>query len=204
MIELKKKFFTLLNNYSKDEGFIADCWLEIETNYSKSSRYYHNLEHLNTMFVELEYVKSTVNHLDRLLLSIYYHDIIYKITKSDNEYQSALVFEKRMMKTNFLAIDECKKQIEKTKTHQLSGDYDTNVLMDLDLVILGKSPHVYQQYCDAIRKEYQLYPDLIYRNGRKKVLKHMLSFDSIYKTDWFKQAYENQARENLQTEFNSL
>lgn len=204
MIDLKKRFFTLLRNYSNDEEYIAYCWLEIANNYSKPSRHYHNLEHLETMFSELENIKFLVNRWDELLLSIYYHDIIYKTTKSDNEHQSALVFEKRMQKTSFLAIDECKKQIELTKTHQLSEDDDTNILMDLDLAILGKKPHIYKTYCDAIRKEYQLYPDLIYCNGRKKVLKHMLSLDSIYKTDWFRQTYENQARENLQSELDSL
>ena len=201
---LKETFINLINKYSDNKEYNTKCWLEIEKAYSSKSRHYHNLDHLENMLVELEKVKTVIEDIDSLLFSIFYHDIVYKATKSDNEYQSALLFEKRISKTSFSQIDKCKTQIELTKEHKSSMDADTNFLLDIDLSILGKSPEVYKKYTEDIRKEYKIYPDFMYRKGRAKVLKSILELKAIFKTDFFKKAYEKQARANLTAELNHL
>lgn len=201
---IKVKFLELIGRYSDNQSYNLECWNEIENNYSSNSRHYHTLKHLENMITELDRVIFKIEDLDTLLFSIYYHDIIYKPSKNDNELKSALLFEKRISKTSFGNLNKCKLQIELTKDHKLSEDYDTNVLMDLDLSILGKSPEEYQKYSTAIRKEYKIYPELVYRSGRKKFLKNMLEKNSIYKTDTFKRLYESQAKLNIQLEVNQL
>ena len=201
---IKEKFLNLIRKYSENEDYNLECWNDIENNYSSKSRHYHNLEHLENMFTELNKIQSKVKDLDCLLYAIYYHDIIYKPTKSNNEYQSALTFKNRIAKTSFDKLQKCMSQIEATKEHKISNDYDTNILLDLDLSILGKSSKEYKTYSENIRKEYQIYPDFMYRKGRKKVLKKILELNSIYKTDYFKQLYENQAKENLKLELKEL
>jgi predicted metal-dependent HD superfamily phosphohydrolase len=156
------------------------------------------------MIVELSKIQSEVNNLDCLLFAIYYHDIVYKSTKGDNEHQSALTFQSRIAKTSFNKLSKCIAQIEATKQHKLSDDNDTNILLDLDLSVLGKSTQEYKKYCENIRKEYRIYPDFMYRKGRKKVLKSILELDFIYKTDYFKELYENQAKKNLTLELDQL
>lgn len=200
----KDKFLGLISKYSDNHKYNLDCWTEIKNHYSSRFRYYHNLEHIENMLLELEKVEATIKDLDTVLFAIYYHDIIYKSTKSDNEHKSALLFEKRISKTSFPNLNKCKSQIEATKEHQLSDDYDTNILLDLDSTILGKSQKEYQKYSADIRMEYKICPDFMYRKGRAKVLKNMLEKDSIYKTDFFKKNYENQAKENLRLELNQL
>tara|TARA_R110002051_G_scaffold298997_1_gene366056 strand:+ start:5460 stop:6074 length:615 start_codon:yes stop_codon:yes gene_type:complete len=201
---LKETFINLISKYSDDEAYNTKCWLEIEKAYSSKSRHYHNLDHLKNMLVELEKVKAAVEDIDSLLFSIFYHDIVYKATKSDNEHQSALLFEKRISKTSFSQIDKCKTQIELTKEHKPSMDADTNFLLDIDLSILGKSSEVYKKYTEDIRKEYKIYPDFMYGKGRTKVLESILELETIFKTDFFKKAYEKQARANLTAELNHL
>jgi len=119
---LKDQFIQLISQYSDNHTYNEKCWNEIELNYTASSRHYHNLGHLEHMCHELNPIKSEVQNLDALLFSIFYHDIIYKSTRSDNEYQSALVFEKAIGKTSFKPIEYCKSQIEATKEHELSED----------------------------------------------------------------------------------
>jgi len=201
---LKEQFLNLIEKYSNSKDYNQECWNEIEKNYSSKSRHYHNLEHIENMLIELDNVKPTIEDLDSLLFAIYYHDIIYKSTKNDNEHQSALIFKKRISKTSFTNLSKCMAQIEATKEHKLSNDYDTNILLDIDLSILGKSTKEYQKYCENIRKEYIIYPDYMYKRGRKKVLKSILDLNSIYKTDFFKKKLENQAKENLRFELNQL
>lgn len=89
---VKERFLNLMKKYSDNENYNLECWNEIDNNYSSKYRHYHNLEHLENMFIELDKVKSKVENLDTLLFAIYYHDIIYKATKINNEHRSALTF----------------------------------------------------------------------------------------------------------------
>lgn len=193
-----------MSKYSVDTDYNLECWNEIKKNYSSKSRHYHTLEHLENMLLELVKVTSQIEDIDSLLFAIFYHDLIYKATKDDNEHQSALAFEKRISKTSFIKLNECKRQIEATKHHKRSEDKDTNILLDLDLSVLGKSAKEYKKYCENIRKEYRMYPDFLYRKGRIKVLKSILDLDSIFKTPYFIKQYEKRARENIRLELEEL
>ncbi len=201
---LEKIFFILFQKYTYDEGYIQKCWDEIYSCYTDQSRYYHNLSHLSNMLAELESIKSEVKELDTLLFSIYYHDIIYSTSDSNNEYNSAMLFKKRIANTSFQYADKCIAQILQTKEHKVTQINDDNILLDLDLKILGESKSDYQVYCQNIRKEYKIYSDTEYSAGRKMALSHLLNLSSIYKTDYFIKNYENNARQNLTWELTTL
>lgn len=127
---------------------------------------------------------------------------IYDSTKSDNEEQSAELAEKHMNELSVPSerIEKCVQQIIATKSHEVSENNDTNLFTDADLSILGQPWEEYSRYAQNVRKEYSQYPQLIYTSGRKKVLRHFLEMKRIYKTDWFFEKYEQQARENLERE----
>jgi predicted metal-dependent HD superfamily phosphohydrolase len=101
-------------------------------------------------------------------------------------------------------IELCKKQILATKSHIRSTDNDTNYFTDADLSVLGQNWETYLLYYKNVRKEYSIYPALVYNPGRKKVLNHFLSMDRIFKTDFFYNKFETQAKLNLQQEIESL
>jgi len=199
-------FSKLISKFSNDENLKANYWQEIEKNYSQKSRKYHNLLHLENMILELEPVKDQILDYETLLFSVFYHDIIYKSTSKDNEEKSAEIAKSRLEKISISNEKTTKiyNQILATKSHQKSKDSDTNYLLDADLAILGKDWKIYEQYTQQIRKEYSIYPDLLYNPGRKKVLIHLLEFDEIFKTDYFKEKYEKIARENIEREIQLL
>ncbi len=101
-------------------------------------------------------------------------------------------------------IELCKKQILATKTHIKSIDSDTNYFTDADLSILGQSGETYSIYFKNVKKKYSIYPTLVYKPGRKKVLNHFLSMNRIFKTDFFYNKFETQAKQNLQRVIESL
>ncbi len=195
-------FSDLISKYSNNEILKTDYWTEIEQSYSQKSRKYHNLIHLENMILELEEVKDKISDYDSILFSIFYHDIIYKATSKDNEEKSAELAKTRLDKLNLhqekIAIIQ--NQILATKSHKRSEDADTNFLLDADLAILGQNWEIYKNYIQQIRKEYSIYPDFIYKPGRKKVLTHFLEFEAIFKTNYFKEKYEENARENINRE----
>jgi predicted metal-dependent HD superfamily phosphohydrolase len=199
---LKETFINLLSNYTDNELVINDLWNEVIKNYSSKKRHYHTLNHLENLLNQLTEIKGEIEIWNAVLFTLYYHDIIYNSLKSDNEEKSALLAEQRMKE---IAVDQevielCKNQILATKTHVKSFYNDTNYFTDADLSVLGQPWEIYQKYYEDVRKEYAIYPNLVYNPGRKKVLIHFLSMDKIYKTDYFIDKFETQARINLQNE----
>jgi len=201
-MNLKSIFSNLISKYSPNEISKTDYWQEIEKSYSQKSRQDHNLNHLENMILELEEVKDRISDYDSILFSIFYHDIIYKETSKDNEEKSAELAKTRLEKLNISneKISNIYNQILATKSHKKSENPDTNFLLDADLAILGQDWKIYENYTQQIRKEYSIYPDFMYKPGRKKVLIHFLEFEEIFKTDYFKEKYEEKARENIQQE----
>lgn len=204
MLELIYK--ELIQAYEVNTNSANTLWSEINTNYSNTNRYYHNLEHLEDLHRQLTQVKDSIKNWQIILFTLYYHDIVYKSTKKNNEKKSAELALKRMTQIGVNEIDVklCFEQIIATKTHAPNSNSDTNFFTDADLSILGRKPNDYKNYCKNIRKEYLIFPDFIYNKGRKKVINHFLSMETIFKTEEFYDQYENQAKENLKEELEAL
>ena len=205
-MNLQERFKQNLLPYTQDQNIIDALWKEIEFQYSQKERHYHNLEHLDNMFSELELVKSNISNFSNISFSVFYHDVIYNATSKLNEEKSAGLAKERLqeMSVEQKSIDQIYDQISATKSHQKSIDEDINYFLDVDLSILGKDTQTYLDYTKKIRKEYSIYPDLLYNPGRKKVLKYFLDLENIFKTDYFKNKYENQAKINLEYELTTL
>ncbi|RZJ81020.1 MAG: hypothetical protein EOO47_05705 [Flavobacterium sp.] len=203
---LKETFVNLLSTYTQERELIDEFWAEIEKNYNGAKRFYHTLIHLENLLRQLTAVKAKIQNWDTLLFSLYYHDVIYNALKSNNEEKSAELAVARMVGLNLpqTMIDRCDAQILATKLHRQSDDNDTNYFLDADLSILGQPWEAYLKYSKNVRREYAIYPDLIYKPGRKKVLQHFISMERIYKTDYFFQELEATAKQNLEKELASI
>ncbi|HEX7868609.1 MAG TPA: hypothetical protein VF455_00705, partial [Chryseobacterium sp.] len=150
---LKEKFERLCLNFTNDSDLIKKFWVEIEKNYSAKSRHYHNLQHLENMFVEIENVKDKLENFNIVSFSIFYHDVIYDATSKSNEEKSAEISKERLeyLGLNNEEIQKVYEQILATKSHKKSDDEDINFLLDADLSILGKNDEVYLEYTKQIR-----------------------------------------------------
>ncbi|MHC2991642.1 hypothetical protein OB13_08605 [Pontibacter sp. HJ8] len=199
---VKQVWEALCFRYTADAALVAQLWEELEKAYTAKGRYYHTLDHLAYMLELATRYKPDSEQLDLLLFALFYHDVVYSPTRSDNEEKSADLAEKQLSKLELpaAAITFIKDMILATKAHQQHSDTTINFLLDLDLAILGADPQRYDAYSRAVRKEYGIYPDLMYKPGRRKVLQHFLAQPSVYKTPIFQQAFEAQARQNLERE----
>ena len=199
---LQKIFTELASRYSNDANLIQSFWQEIELAYSDKSRHYHNLSHLENMYNQLLEVKDLIDDFEVVLFSLFYHDVVYNSSKKDNEERSA-DFARERMQTLGVSEDrilKCVAQILETKGHSISEDNDTNFFTDADLSILGLSWNLYSEYAQNVRKEYNNYPTIIYKMGRRKVLRHFLGMEKIFKTQFFFDKFEIIARQNLAKE----
>jgi predicted metal-dependent HD superfamily phosphohydrolase len=199
-MNLKGKYAELLAKIGFDEKAIEKNWFDLEKAYSKKSRYYHNLTHINDMIECFEMYFDKLQFPNEVLYSIFYHDFIYISSKKDNELKRAELAVKILQKRSNLKQKEVFDMICATQLHQHNEVEDINWLIDFDLKILARDWAEYQIYFEQIRKEYRIYPDFLYKPGRAKALKHFLEYDSIFQTDVFRKLYEKKARTNIERE----
>ena len=196
-----------LTPFSLAETHLSKLEKDITSAYAAKGRHYHTLHHLATMYTSLQPVWEKLQRPELVAFAILYHDFYYKATRKDNEERSAEKAYSQMMLWN-MPEEDCERvedMILATKAHPENlDDNDTAYLLDADLVALGSDWPSYETYYKGVRKEYRIYPNVLYKPGRKKVLQHFLDMKNIYRTDYFRKNYEEQARENLVNEIRLL
>ncbi|CAM3573558.1 phosphohydrolase [Deinococcus frigens] len=163
--------------------------------YAGVERFYHNAAHVRAM---LDALDSRGVLTPALALAVWGHDLIYDARAGDNEERSAEVFDGWLVSQNASADlrGEIRALILATKHNAPPATRAEALLVDADLVILGAPAADFAAYDAAIRREYSHVPALLYRVGRKKVLRGFLDRGQIYTTPEFT-GLEQQARWNL-------
>jgi predicted metal-dependent HD superfamily phosphohydrolase len=75
---------------------------------------------------------------------------------------------------------------------------DENLLVDVDLSILGSAPARFAEYEAQVRAEYDWIPAAQFRARRAAILEGFLRRATLYRTEHFQRLYEAQARQNLE------
>ena len=89
--ELGKLFewhLTAINN-AIEPAILKALWQDIAVRYNESQRAYHSLQHIQQLFTQFEQIKHYLNEPHIIALALFYHDVIYEPTRSDNELKSA-------------------------------------------------------------------------------------------------------------------
>ncbi len=180
---------------------------EIVKRHSERHRHYHGSSHLKALFTVLDPVWKDISEPVRIELAIWYHDIIYKPLRNDNEEKSAALAASRLSGAGVdpgLAA-RLARLIQATAHHTDGGaDHDDALFLDADFSILGAPADVYDRYAEAIRKEYRWVPRPMYDSGRAKFLAHALEQDRTFHTDHFETIFGAQARKNMARELASI
>jgi predicted metal-dependent HD superfamily phosphohydrolase len=168
--------------------------------YSQVDRFYHNFEHIGACLAELNAVRSDCQDVLAVECALWFHDVVYDSKAKDNEAQSAVRALKWLQSVK--AGAEFSRNVEslimETRHAVAPATVDAQIIVDVDLSILGQCDSVFDEYERNIRKEYAWVPDDQFRAGRKSVLEGFLKRASIYSTEYFKNKYEVRARKNLE------
>ena len=190
---------------------VQALWQTVNTRYNEAQRAYHTLSHIEQLFAQFEQVESQLDEPHIIALALYYHDVIYEPTRSDNELKSAEYAIESL--SPYLTTEQCQRiyvLIMMTATHQLDELMDANkrsdaaYLLDMDLSVLGTAWSEYAQYASAVRQEYAHVPVTDYRTGRTAVLKGLLAHPRLYLTDFYFERLEKPARDNIKREITAL
>jgi predicted metal-dependent HD superfamily phosphohydrolase len=177
---------------------LAPDFTEIVARYSEPHRAYHTLEHLLECLAWLAVSRDFAERAYEVELALFYHDVVYDPWRTDNENRSAKLFRFHARASHLPEAQTARiaSLIEGTATHGASHG-DGALLNDIDLAVLGASPHGYARYECQIRREYEHVEEPMFRAGRERILRAFLEWPSIYSTPFFGQRLETQARTNL-------
>jgi len=167
--------------------------------YSEPHRAYHTLAHITACLNHLDEVRHKAEHPHEIELALWFHDAIYQPFSKTNEEDSA-EWAKEFMTSNGFASSTCDRvfnHIIITKEHVAPANIDAQLLLDIDLSILGTRDEVYDQFEKDVRFEYRKVPGFLFRRKRKEILKGFLARKHIYQTQVFQNTLEMQARHNL-------
>lgn len=192
---------TRWQNVWRQLGVTADeeLYRKLVESYSEPHRRYHTVQHLEECFAHLEEVRSFAKHAGEVELALWFHDAIYDTSKRDNEERSAAWARASALAAGLSAerADRIATLVNATKHDAVPVGTDAEVLVDIDLAILGSEPARFDEYEVQVREEYSWVPASLYQKARRQILQQFLNRARIYSTEFFQREHETRARENI-------
>lgn len=172
---------------------------ELIARYSEPHRKYHTAQHLGECFEKLEAVRALAEHPAEIELALWFHDAIYDVKRRDNEKKSADWARACATAAGIpaAACDRVHALVMATRHKAVPRGRDAEILVDVDLSILGASRERFDEYEGQVREEYAWVPDFLYRRERRKILEDFLARPRIFSSAHFLDRYEAQARSNI-------
>lgn len=167
--------------------------------YEEPQRHYHSLQHLSECLAHFEQARHLAQQPGEVVIALWFHDAIYDVRGKDNERRSAdwAIRVLASCQASQTTLDRVERLIMTTRHDATPSDADEQLLVDIDLAILGATPERFAEYDAQVRAEYAWVPGFVYRMKRRSVLKAFLARPRLYGTDHFRARYEAQARHNL-------
>jgi predicted metal-dependent HD superfamily phosphohydrolase len=181
------------------QGDAVAVWERLLAHYTEPVRAYHNLQHIAACWRAFDEVPTSGVDRKAVELAIWFHDVIYDPQAKDNEAQSAEWFAScaREAELPELLVAEVHRLILITQHKALPQTAEEQLLVDVDLSILGAETEAFAEYERQIRQEYAWVAEADFCKGRAAVLEQFLKRERIYYTEHFFERYEAKARENL-------
>jgi predicted metal-dependent HD superfamily phosphohydrolase len=184
-----------------DLGLVPQIGLfeELLAAYKEAQRHYHSQQHLAECLTHFEQSRQLAERPGEVAIALWFHDAIYDVRGKSNERQSADWAIRALAASSADAATQERvgQLIMVTKHDAAPIKPDEQLLVDIDLCILGATPQRFVEYDWQVRAEYSWVPSFLYNIKRRSVLRSFLARPTIYSTSYFRERYEAQARINL-------
>jgi len=173
LILYKYVYFSLISPLPKDtviSSYTPKLVLLISGAYSEKHRHYHNLSHIADMFDLAK--RWGIELTESETLAIWFHHIVYDTEYNANEEDSAKAA--RLFLKGYEDLELVCEIISDTAYH-IPTTEKSNLVLDLDMAILGTTKVDYRRYAKQVRKEYKHLTDKEYNFGRREFLTAAIS-----------------------------
>jgi predicted metal-dependent HD superfamily phosphohydrolase len=173
--------------------------IELQRRYSEPQRHYHTMQHLGECLAWFEREKELAERPGEVALALWFHDAIYDVHAHDNEARSADWARSAMLERGAAkeAAERVHALVMATRHDAVPEGRDAELLIDIDLSILGAERARFDEYERQVHAEYAFVPDEIRRPRRRAILQRFLEREAIYTTPPMHALLEARARANL-------
>lgn len=183
-------------------GAISDggeIYAALIARYNEPHRKYHALQHLAECLRLFATVQNLSPYAAEIEVALWFHDAIYDVHRHDNEELSAEWARAAVIQGGASAeiAERIYSLIMVTKHTGAPTLTEEQLLVDVDLSILGASQERFAEYEHQIREEYAFVPEVIFKEKRRDILKSFLDRSRLYGTAYFHDKLEMRARANL-------
>lgn len=177
-----------------------DLFRAVCQRYAEPHRKYHTLQHLRECLALCARDSALAERPAEVAIALWFHDAIYDHGRSDNEATSAAWAHSALCEAGASAAlaDRVHALVMATRhSAVVPATPDAQLLVDIDLAILGAEPARFAEYEQQIRDEYQHVPQAVFALKRREVLQSFLDREHLYATPTYRARFEAKARANL-------
>lgn len=168
--------------------------------YNELHRYYHTAAHIDACLALFDGIgHSHACRPAEVMAALLYHDAVYRLEMSDNELRSADLVREDLarMGADPHAGMRVGRMIMATASHEMVTSPDAQLVLDIDLSILGADEATFDKYEEQIRHEYAFVEKETFRVAWRRVLESFIARRSIFVMPVLYERFEEQARLNL-------
>lgn len=177
----------------------AELFDQLLTAYNEPQRHYHTQQHLLECLTQFTASIDAAAHPGEVEIALWFHDSIYNTQVPNNEHLSAEWAEQALARAGAdkSVIQRVHALVMATCHDVTPTEPDQQLLVDIDLSILGAPAARFDEYDRQVQTEYSWVPVDIYQAKRKEIIHTFLDRPYLYSTPQFRDRFEKQARINL-------
>src|SRR5207248_1831792 len=143
----------------------------LEQAFGEPPRAYHTAAHVEDCLDQFDLARNLAERPDEVEAAIWFHDAVYDPRASDNEQRSADWARRSLVEAGAAAdsIERIAALVLLTRHVDPPASHDGELLLDIDLSILGRDPLTFDVYDAQIRREYDWVPEAEYRRRRPEL-----------------------------------
>lgn len=172
---------------------------ELQRRYGEPQRHYHTVQHLGECLFWFEREQALAERPGEVALALWFHDAVYDVHAHDNEARSADWARQalRAAGAGDAAADRVHALVMATRHDAVPEGRDAELLIDIDLSILGAERVRFDEYEQQVGAEYAFVPLEVRLPRRREILQRFLDRPTIYATPRMHALLEARARLNL-------
>ena len=179
--------------------------------WSEPHRHYHDQRHLRECLALWARWRGHSRRPGEVAIALWFHDAIYDPQAGSNELHSAAWAARSLVRAGadsdtaqrvYDLVMSTKQATQHGFTQETApaaqgSNSDVQLLVDIDLSILGSPAERFERYDQDVRKEHAWVPGLRYQEARAQVLRGFLDWPQLYHNEAAVALLERQARINL-------
>jgi len=172
---------------------------QLINSYNEAHRVYHTLKHIEHCLTHFDRISAQLENPAAVELAIWFHDVIYVPGAADNEQLSADLF---MEITQDRFDDSLRNTVYQhimATLHDGSqlDNSDTRFMVDIDLSSFALPWPEFSRDSNNLRLEMSCLSDEDFYRKQSEFQQNLMNQPRFFKSDYFYENYEEQARQNL-------